>query len=155
VQPFVEQVVTRSLAWLGARHGRGAPVPATYAEGAVVPSVLPVPEVPPPAPPPGLAAVLADDDEPPPATPVESLWDFGGGLTRDAVERVLDELVRPALNADGGDIFLHHIDEDNNIHVKLVGSCSTCPSSVATMKMGVERLLQEEFPEMGDLVQVD
>lgn len=150
MQPFVEQVVTRGLAWMGG--GRG---PASYAEGATVPTALPVPHVPPPPAPPGLAAALATDELATPPDSVSDLWDFGGGLTREAVERVLDDLVRPALNADGGDIFLHHIDEDLNIHVKLVGSCSTCPSSVATMKMGVERLLQEEFPEMGDLVQVD
>ena len=45
--------------------------------------------------------------------------------------------------------------EDNDIYVKLVGACSTCPSSVMTMKMGVEALLREEFPAMRDLIQVD
>lgn len=155
MQPFVEQVVTRSLAWLGGRRGA---VPASYAEGAAAPGALPVAEVPPPPAPPGLAAALAVDElaAPPPASPVAHLWDLDdGGLTMEAVERVLEDLVRPALNADGGDIFLHRIDEDNNVYVRLLGSCSSCPSSVATMKMGVERLLQEEFPEMGDLVQVD
>jgi Fe-S cluster biogenesis protein NfuA len=44
--------------------------------------------------------------------------------------------------------------EDNNIYVKLVGSCSSCPSSIMTMKMGVEALLKEEFPMMNELVQV-
>ena len=39
--------------------------------------------------------------------------------------------------------------------MKLVGACSTCPSSVMTMKMGVEALLKEEFPAMRELVQVD
>lgn len=76
-------------------------------------------------------------------------------LTRDNVEAVLEEMVRPALNADGGDIQLIEIDEHDNVHVKLVGACSSCPSSIMTMKMGVERLLQDEFPTMGDLIQVD
>ncbi|MCB9664918.1 MAG: NifU family protein [Alphaproteobacteria bacterium] len=75
-------------------------------------------------------------------------------LTRENVEAVLDDLVRPALNADGGDITLVDI-RDGDVHVKLVGACNTCPSSVMTMRMGVERLLQEEFPDMGELIQVD
>lgn len=74
-------------------------------------------------------------------------------LTRENVEAVLDDLVRPALNADGGDITLVDI-RDGDVHVKLVGACNTCPSSVMTMRMGVERLLQEEFPDMGELIQV-
>jgi len=40
------------------------------------------------------------------------------------------------------------------VRVTLVGACSTCPSSVVTMKMGIERLLEEEFPEFEALVQV-
>lgn len=79
---------------------------------------------------------------------------FGLPLTRENVESVLDELVRPALNADGGDITLVDI-RNGDVHVKLVGACNTCPSSVMTMRMGVERLLQEEFPDMGELIQVD
>ena len=38
--------------------------------------------------------------------------------------------------------------EDENIYVRLVGACSTCPSSVMTMRMGVENLLNEEFPSL-------
>lgn len=75
-------------------------------------------------------------------------------LTAEGVEAVLDEMVRPALQADGGDIAFVKI-EENDVYVRLVGSCSSCPSSILTMKMGVERLLQEEFPEMGSLVQVE
>jgi Fe-S cluster biogenesis protein NfuA len=63
-------------------------------------------------------------------------------------------MVRPALNADGGDITLVKI-EHGNVYVRLVGACSSCPSSIMTLRMGVERLLQDEFPDMGDLIQVD
>jgi Fe-S cluster biogenesis protein NfuA len=66
----------------------------------------------------------------------------------------MDEMVRPALQGDGGDITLIKV-ENNDVYVKLVGSCSTCPSSIMTMKMGVEALLKEEFPAMGQLIQVD
>jgi Fe-S cluster biogenesis protein NfuA len=75
-------------------------------------------------------------------------------LTPDAIEAVLDAMVRPALQADGGDIAFVKV-EANDVYVRLVGSCSSCPSSILTMKMGVERLLQEEFPAMGALIQVE
>ena len=78
----------------------------------------------------------------------------GQALTLEAVQEILDDMVRPALQGDGGDITLIKIENDN-IHVKLVGACSTCPSSVMTMKMGVEALLRAEFPTMNDLVEVD
>lgn len=77
----------------------------------------------------------------------------GAALTREAVEAVLDEMVRPALQSDGGDITLVDV-VDGDIHVRLVGSCASCPSSIATVRGGVERLLAEEFPSMRDLVQV-
>jgi len=78
----------------------------------------------------------------------------GPALTFEAVQEILDDMVRPALQGDGGDITLLKVDGDN-IHVKLVGACSTCPSSIMTMKMGVEALLREEFPTMKELVQED
>lgn len=78
----------------------------------------------------------------------------GPALTLAAVQEIMDEMVRPALQGDGGDITLLKV-EDNDVYVKLVGSCSTCPSSIMTMKMGVEALLKEEFPVMRSLIQVD
>ncbi|MBL8616998.1 MAG: NifU family protein [Deltaproteobacteria bacterium] len=63
-------------------------------------------------------------------------------------------MVRPALQGDGGDITLIKV-EQRKIFVRLVGACSTCPSSIMTMKMGVEALLKEEFPQMEELVQVE
>lgn len=152
MQLAVPDLLTRGLSRLGLYDPM---LPATYAEGAGPLRRLAVPEVPPPPAPAGLAAVL-DHDE---TAEASAGWDLDGlgglALTRENVEQVLDEMVRPALNADGGDIALHDIDADGNVYVKLVGSCSSCPSSVMTMRMGVERLLQEEFPSMGELVSVD
>jgi Fe-S cluster biogenesis protein NfuA len=141
----VAGVVKQGLVRLGWYDER---LPPSYADGAAAIGGLPPLSRPaaPPAP------------EPPPAPAVEppSLVDALGArpLTIEAVEEVLDELVRPALNADGGDITLIKIEYDN-VYVKLVGACSSCPSSVMTMRMGVERLLQEEFPQMNELIQVD
>ena len=76
-----------------------------------------------------------------------------GGMTFEAVQEVFDDMVRPALQSDGGDITLREV-VDGEVRVTLVGACSTCPSSIVTMKMGIERLLEEEFADFRALVQV-
>lgn len=67
-------------------------------------------------------------------------------LTAENVESVLDE-IRPYLIADGGNVALHEID-GNVVKLKLQGACGSCPSSVVTMKMGIERRLMEKIPEV-------
>ncbi|XP_062197252.1 nifU-like protein 2, chloroplastic isoform X2 [Phragmites australis] len=67
-------------------------------------------------------------------------------LTAENVEEVLDE-VRPYLMADGGNVALHEID-GNIVRLKLQGACGSCPASVTTMKMGIERRLMEKIPEI-------
>ncbi|KAM0972478.1 hypothetical protein ACFX1X_020506 [Malus domestica] len=67
-------------------------------------------------------------------------------LTAENVENVLDE-IRPYLISDGGNVSLHEID-GNVVRLKLEGACGSCPSSVMTMKMGIERRLMEKIPEI-------
>lgn len=67
-------------------------------------------------------------------------------LTAENIETVLDE-VRPYLIADGGNVALHEID-GNVVRLKLQGACGSCPSSVTTMKLGIERRLMEKIPEI-------
>ncbi|XVE67460.1 hypothetical protein DITRI_Ditri08aG0163100 [Diplodiscus trichospermus] len=67
-------------------------------------------------------------------------------LTAENVESVLDE-IRPYLIADGGNVALHEID-GNVVRLKLQGACGSCPSSVMTMKMGIEKRLMEKIPEI-------
>ncbi|KAL1549651.1 NifU-like protein 2, chloroplastic [Salvia divinorum] len=67
-------------------------------------------------------------------------------LTAENVESVLDE-IRPYLIADGGNVALHEID-GNVVKLKLQGACGSCPSSVVTMKMGIEHRLMEKIPEV-------
>ncbi|RVW26233.1 NifU-like protein 2, chloroplastic [Vitis vinifera] len=67
-------------------------------------------------------------------------------LTAENVESVLDE-IRPYLISDGGNVALHEID-GNVVRLKLQGACGSCPSSVMTMKMGIERRLMEKIPEI-------
>jgi Fe-S cluster biogenesis protein NfuA len=75
-------------------------------------------------------------------------------LTREQIEVLFEDMVRPALQSDGGDIRLINV-ESNDVYVELVGACQTCPSSIVTMQMGIERLLQEEFPQFGRLIRVN
>jgi Fe-S cluster biogenesis protein NfuA len=72
-------------------------------------------------------------------------------------EQVLDviELMRPALQADGGDIELVDIDEASGVvSVSLVGACGTCPSATITLKAGVERIMRDKVPGVTEVVAV-
>ncbi len=61
------------------------------------------------------------------------------------IETALDE-IRPALQADGGDVELVETNEDGVVLVRLQGACSGCPSASMTLKMGIERALKEKVP---------
>lgn len=65
---------------------------------------------------------------------------------REKVEEVLKK-IRPNLQADGGDVELVDV-VDGVVKVKLTGACGTCPMSTMTLKMGVERILKEQIPEI-------
>jgi Fe-S cluster biogenesis protein NfuA len=87
-----------------------------------------------------------------PTTEAEDSPTEGGlELTVENVEEVIDEYIRPGVAADGGDIQLIKI-EDNDVYVRLTGACQSCSSAIMTMKMGVEALLREEFPSMRELI---
>jgi len=62
-------------------------------------------------------------------------------------------LVRPALQADGGDVELIDVTEDGIVKVKLKGACGCCPMSTMTLKMGIERTLKEKVPGVKEVVQ--
>jgi len=62
------------------------------------------------------------------------------------------EAIRPALQADGGDIVFKEIDADSVVHVELVGACGTCPVSTMTLKAGVERIIKDRVPEVAAVV---
>jgi Fe-S cluster biogenesis protein NfuA len=56
---------------------------------------------------------------------------------------VVIDAIRPAIQADGGDIVLHGIDEAGVVTVELLGACVSCPASTLTLKAGVERILKD------------
>jgi len=66
---------------------------------------------------------------------------------RERVEKALAKL-RPYLQRDGGDVELVDIDEDGVVKVRLTGACVGCPMSQMTLKMGIERELKKEVPEI-------
>ncbi len=72
---------------------------------------------------------------------------------RARVEEVLD-MVRPTLQADGGDVELVDVSAEGVVSVKLTGACGSCPMSTMTLKMGIERNLMEQIPEVKEVVQV-
>ncbi len=71
---------------------------------------------------------------------------------KEKVEATL-KTIRPSLQADGGDVELVNV-ENGVVTVRLVGACGSCPMSTMTLRLGVERLLKKEVPEMTKLVAV-
>ncbi|HJQ55560.1 MAG TPA: NifU family protein [Vineibacter sp.] len=63
------------------------------------------------------------------------------------IKELLDTRIRPAVAQDGGDIVFHSF-EDGVVYLHMQGSCSGCPSSTATLKMGIENLLRHYVPEV-------
>ncbi len=72
---------------------------------------------------------------------------------KEEVLKVL-EMVRPGLQADGGDVELVEVTEDGVVKVRLKGACGSCPMSTMTLKMGIERTLMEKVPGVKEVVQV-
>lgn len=69
---------------------------------------------------------------------------------REKVEAAL-ERIRPALQADGGDVELIEVDE-GVVKLRLTGACGGCPMSTITLRNGIERILREEVPEVKGVV---
>jgi len=74
-------------------------------------------------------------------------------LDEKKVTKVLNS-IRPSLQMDGGDVELVKIREDNVIEVKLKGACGGCPMATMTLKMGIEKAMQDEIPEVKEVVSV-
>ncbi|MDH7512382.1 MAG: NifU family protein [Clostridiales bacterium] len=72
---------------------------------------------------------------------------------KEKVEAALNK-VRPALMADGGNVELVDVQDDGVVKVRLTGACGGCPMSQMTLKMGIERLLKKEVPEVKEVIAV-
>lgn len=68
------------------------------------------------------------------------------------IEKVV-EIIRPAIQADKGDIILHGVDEETGIvTVELTGACVSCPASSQTLKAGIERIMKDRVPGVTEVV---
>lgn len=70
------------------------------------------------------------------------------------IKELIEERVRPAVAMDGGDIIYHSF-IDGVVFVKLQGSCSGCPSSLITLKQGIENMLKYYIPEVKEVQSID
>jgi Fe-S cluster biogenesis protein NfuA len=70
------------------------------------------------------------------------------------IKELIETRVRPAVAQDGGDIIFRGF-EDGIVYLHMQGSCSGCPSSTATLKMGIENLLRHYVPEVTEVRAVD
>ena len=69
------------------------------------------------------------------------------------IQSILDEYVKPAVEMDGGAIVFKSFEEETGkLNVQLQGSCSGCPSSMVTLKSGIENLMQRLIPEVKSVV---
>lgn len=66
------------------------------------------------------------------------------------IKELLDTRVRPAVAQDGGDILFHGF-ERGVVFLRMQGACSGCPSSTATLKMGIENMLRHYIPEVTEV----
>jgi Fe-S cluster biogenesis protein NfuA len=70
------------------------------------------------------------------------------------ISRLIDEEIRPAVAQDGGDVQFVGLTPESVVQIRLIGSCSSCPSSTATLAFGIERMITEEFPDVSGVIQV-
>lgn len=66
---------------------------------------------------------------------------------KEQVKKALEK-IRPALQADGGDVELVDVTENGVVQVKLQGACAGCPMAKLTLKNGIEKRLREEIPDI-------
>jgi len=74
-------------------------------------------------------------------------------MLKEKVAKALEQ-IRPALQADGGDVELVGVTEEGVVKLRLKGACGCCPMSTYTLKMGIETRLKEEVPEVKSVEQV-
>jgi len=72
---------------------------------------------------------------------------------REKVEKALEK-IRPMLMADGGNVELVDVTPDGVVKLKLTGTCGCCPMSQMTLKMGVEKIIKQEVPEVKEVIAV-
>ena len=75
------------------------------------------------------------------------------GPLAERVQRVFEEVINPAIAAHGGYVELVDVSEDT-LYIRMGGGCQGCAASQATLRMGIERMVREQVPEIGEIVDV-
>ena len=101
----------------------------------------------------GASEIAADGETRAVGTGVGGVAGVGPGV-EDRVRRVL-ELIRPAIQSDGGDLEYIGLTPAGIVQIRLHGACVGCPSSAVTLQMGIERNLREHIPEVRGVEALD
>lgn len=72
---------------------------------------------------------------------------------KEKVQKAI-ELIRPSLQADGGDVELIDVSVDGIVKVRLTGACHGCPMSQMTLKMGIEKIIKTQVPDVKEVLAV-
>ena len=72
---------------------------------------------------------------------------------KEAVQKAIEQ-IRPNLQMDGGDVELVDVSDEGIVKVKLLGACGGCPMSQMTLKMGIERQLKKDVPQIKEVVSI-
>ena len=75
------------------------------------------------------------------------------GPLAERVQALFEEMVNPRIAAHGGAVELVDV-EGSDVYIRMTGGCQGCAASAATLRMGIERTLREELPEVGEIVDV-
>ncbi len=75
-------------------------------------------------------------------------------MLKDSVLEALAD-IRPALQADGGDVELVDVSDDGVVKVRLTGACHGCPMGMQTLRMGIERTLRQKVPQVREVLGVE
>ncbi|MFB3844241.1 MAG: NifU family protein [Candidatus Cloacimonadaceae bacterium] len=72
-------------------------------------------------------------------------------IDKEKVKEILDK-IKPSIQADGGDVDLVEIKDDDVVVVRLKGACGSCPMATLTLKAGIERVLKDAIPEIKEVI---
>jgi len=78
---------------------------------------------------------------------------YGDHRMKEKVQKAIDT-IRPSLQADGGDVELVDVSEDGIVKVRLTGACHGCPMAQMTLKMGIEKMIKSQIPDIKEVVAV-
>jgi Fe-S cluster biogenesis protein NfuA len=98
-----------------------------------------------------IGAAIRSFLQPPPDIPADQL--LPPDVLRERVQRILDEQINPSIAAHGGFVELLDV-ENNNVYLRMGGGCQGCGAADITLRMGIERLLREEIPQIYQVLDV-